>query len=1087
MSSVARKLLQVQPSAEASGPVYVNDVFSSTAFEGNSSASASGFHTNVNLEVPLTTSNTTRTFARWTGSNEYARPIVGSPNSNGDILVIAQFDDYSFTKPDKMMKVKKDGTIAWWKDVPAGMTLTRDIVGDPSSTNFYVFARDNNSGANRNTLVKFDADGGIVYQKYMDAQIEQGGYLHVDSSGNLYIAINRIGTSVVTPYPMGIMKLNSSGTVQWTKKYYHASDRAFVWRPTTDSSGNVFLSGSLYSNTSQEGMIVTKLDSSGNSQWSGHLRAIDVGGLAQGKGAVTDSSGNVYVLGHENDGTNWKVLLAKFNSSGTKQFLKQAAPTYSIPAQQIETDGTYIYVRCSSTEGGTYSGILILVYDTDGDLVTQKIIHTKDRLNPISGQGMAVGSDGTVYITGGADDPGGSTYGPMYFVIQDFINTNGDFGEFVVQDTNITSAERSPTIAQSTPASWNFGSETVSFTNGSLTFPDTSVDEQIMFSDFIQIGPSESDGGMVWLKTRNAAGNHFIFDTERGVTKYISTNNTDAEATDANTLTSFNPFGFTVGPETAVNRYTDNIAAWTFRKYPGFFDVVTYTGDGTDGRQIAHNLNSTIGFLMVKNLDTAGWYFYGYHRSLGAGSHVTLGATSAVNTSSNLFKSSGTYDDSVFTVGDGAAVNASGTNYVAYLFAHDAQNFGTDSDESIIKCGSYTGTGSAQDIDLGFEPQWILIKRTNTSGSWILLDSMRGIAADNNDPDLHPNDNNYESQQGAVNFAQLNVDGIKIDPGSNGYTGVNANGSTYIYVAIRRPNKPASNFHPTQLFQVANGDISASESPKFRASFSPDLFIERQVASTGSVFWGSRLTGNRYLISDSTQAEVINTDFLWGYNNGVVNYFSTAGYYAWMFRRAPGFFDVVTYTGTGSARTVSHNLGVAPELMIIKNRDRATHWTIYSSDLGISYHTFFNSAASVANGDTLYYFNSTAPTESVFSVGTGGYTNENGEGLIAYLFASVSGISKVGTFTRTSGDTTNVDCGFTNGARFVMFKRVSGGTGNWTIYDNLRGINSGNDPYFFLNNNVANVTTTNYIDHLSSGFQVESGIATGTFLFLAIA
>jgi hypothetical protein len=110
---------------------------------------------------------------------------------------------------------------------------------------------------------------------------------------------------------------------------------------------------------------------------------------------------------------------------------------------------------------------------------------------------------------------------------------------------------------------------------------------------------------------------------------------------------------------------------------------------------------------------------------------------------------------------------------------------------------------------------------------------------------------------------------------------------------------------------------------------------------------------------------------------------------------------------------------------------------------------------------------------------------------ISYLFATVAGVSKVGSYTGTGADL-NVDCGFSAGARFILIKRTDS-TGDWYVYDSERGIVAGNDPYFLLNSNAAQVTNTDYIDPLSSGFTVTSSAPAalnasgGTYIFLAIA
>ena len=132
-----------------------------------------------------------------------------------------------------------------------------------------------------------------------------------------------------------------------------------------------------------------------------------------------------------------------------------------------------------------------------------------------------------------------------------------------------------------------------------------------------------------------------------------------------------------------------------------------------------------------------------------------------------------------------------------------------------------------------------------------------------------------------------------------------------------------------------------------------------------------------------------------------------------------------------------------------------------------------------------------SPTSTVFSVSSSSFVNENTYSYISYLFATLPGISKIGTYSGT-GNAINVDCGFSTGARFILIKRTDS-TGDWYGYDTARGIVSGNDPYLLLNSAAAEVTNTDYIDPLNAGFTVTSSAPTGlnasggTYLFLAIA
>jgi hypothetical protein len=261
-----------------------------------------------------------------------------------------------------------------------------------------------------------------------------------------------------------------------------------------------------------------------------------------------------------------------------------------------------------------------------------------------------------------------------------------------------------------------------------------------------------------------------------------------------------------------------------------------------------------------------------------------------------------------------------------------------------------------------------------------------------------------------------------------------------------------------------------------------------------------RLRGaGRSLKTINTTAESSDTTALTSFNmdgisvgtdgNGNINLASP--YINHFFRRAPSFFDEVCYTGTGSNRTVAHNLGVAPELMIFKVRSTTDSWQVYCSALDVSggdYLLLNDTAAKQTNGSTRF---TAAPTSTLINLATNGSVNGSGSTYVAYLFATCAGVSKVGSYTGTA-TTKQIDCGFTAGARFVLIKRTDS-TGDWYVWDTARGIVSGNDPYLLLNSTAAEVTSTDYIDTYSAGFEISStapaaiNASGGNFIFLAIS
>lgn len=603
-------------------------------------------------------------------------------------------------------------------------------------------------------------------------------------------------------------------------------------------------------------------------------------------------------------------------------------------------------------------------------------------------------------------------------------------------------------------------------------------------------------GGMVWMKSRSVTGNHGIVDTVRGRSKYLFPTFTSEELTSNSTsdLTSFNSNGFSLGPPANANWNSAGVSAasWTFRKAEKFFDVVTYTGDGTAGKTVAHSLGSVPGMIIVKSR-SVGDNWAVYHRSIGATQYIKLNGSDAA-TSSTLWNNTAP-TSSVFTVGAGNATNTSGVTHVAYLFAHDAGGFGDSGDESVIKCGSYTGNGAAdgQAIDLGWEPQWLMIKGSSVASNWQIIDTMRGatVATGGTRP-LRADLSNAE-YQGDLGYPYAT--GFVVGPSTN----TNNSGSTYIYIAIRRgPMKTPTD--ATEVFDDVT--YSGTASPQ-NISISPNytdlVFIKRRT-STDPPVWTDRLRGDKYLRSSGLDAEatwdandVINFDrqASFGLVSNTTGYVNSSGqpYISYSFRRAPGFFDVVAYTGTGaSTLTLAHNLGVEPEFIIQKCRSNSFEWWCWHKDLsGATGYIWLQSNA--AKGSSTSVWGNTLPTTTQFTVGSG--LNTSARTFIAYLFATCPGVSKVGSYAGT-GTTLNIDCGFAAGARFVMIKRTDS-TGDWYVYDSARGIVSGNDPYLLINSTAAEVTSTDYIDPLSSGFQISStapaaiNASGGSFIFLAIA
>jgi hypothetical protein len=596
-------------------------------------------------------------------------------------------------------------------------------------------------------------------------------------------------------------------------------------------------------------------------------------------------------------------------------------------------------------------------------------------------------------------------------------------------------------------------------------------------------------GGLVWIKSRSDATDHFLFDTVRGALNEINSNSTAAQVSLAASLTAFNANGFSLSFAAGVNTGSATYTSWSFRDQAKFFDVVTYTGTGAN-RTIAHNLGAVPGCIMVKRTDNTGdWQVY--HRGLANTQYMVLNSTAAVATGATRWNST-TPTDTVFSLGTDATVNASGGTYVAYIYAHNAGGFGLSGADNVISCGSFTTDGSGNaTVALGYEPQWLLAKRSSGTGGWLMFDTMRGMTvAGQADALLYADSANSELT--GASFCS---------PEATGFSLTDFASSTYVYVAIRRGPMKVPTTGTSVLGLNARTGTGVNITVAGSAGVSDAALIKNRGSAVGDLF-ASRLTGTGYLETSSTAAEVaagvtVLQDNPWDVMDGVkvgttstITNASANTYINYLFDRAPGFFDVVCYTGTGANRTVTHNLGVAPELMIVKSRSLAgTNWRIYSAAIGAGSTMFLNLTDGA--GVSAVTWNNTAPTASVFSVGTNNNVNGSGATYVAYLFASCPGVSKVGSYTGTA-TTQVVNCGFTGGARFVLIKRTDS-TGVWYVWDAARGIVAGNDPWFELNSTAAEVTGTDYIDTAATGFEITStapaaiNASGGSYIFLAIA
>ena len=422
----------------------------------------------------------------------------------------------------------------------------------------------------------------------------------------------------------------------------------------------------------------------------------------------------------------------------------------------------------------------------------------------------------------------------------------------------------------------------------------------------------------------------------------------------------------------------------------------------------------------------------------------------------------------------------------------------------MIQCGSYTGNGAqpgGPTITLGWEPQYLMVKRATTgTGDWFVNDNLReGLrSVDGVGSELSPDSTGAEgSVAGFGKGFTVKSTGFNV---VHGAATINNNGDTYIYMAIRRPNKPPTS--GTQVYNAIARTGTGSAGTVTGVGFALDLLITSDRSQSFFTCPEDRLRGaGNYLITggtnssgvEGTNAGISGFDTMDGFRVGVGNIgnASTYNFINWCFKRAPEVFDQICYTGTGGAHTETHNLGAAPEFWIVKIRTPyQQYWVVGSTQMANTDFILMDDFAKQYTDSS--YWNSTYPTSSGITFGTNARVNYSGSSYVAYLFATKAGVSKVGSYTGDGTAGKIIDCGFSAGARFILIKRTDD-AGHWYVFDSARGIVAANDPHLSINSTSAEVTDDDSVDPTASGFIVNQVAATNinvtnaTYIFLAFA
>jgi len=640
---------------------------------------------------------------------------------------------------------------------------------------------------------------------------------------------------------------------------------------------------------------------------------------------------------------------------------------------------------------------------------------------------------------------------------------------------------------------------------------------------------NSGEGGIFWHKRTDSTSEHIIFTTDTFSSNSVG-GNTSLTGPSLDTassgeefgrgtsrLSSFNNNGYTIASQGNFNESGQNYIIWNIRKAPRFFDVVKYTGNGSN-RAINHNLGCVPGCIWIKCRSASGRDWAIWHKNLSNGlsnsvdNYISMSA--AAENANDSYWNNTLPTSTQFTVGTVDDVNKNGEEYIAFLWAHnDAShgsgsfidgNFGPDGDQNIIHCGSYTGGGNdySPTVDIGFEPQFLLVKNISNQAHWNLTDSAMGmyghpgmqdgprlsadrtIAKTNNQRNAHPTATGFGQGQAASDQ--------------------NTSGDKYIFIAIRKGPlaEPTSSSTCFKVQEGVTGD-GYSGSPELQGLTLPmnsDMVISKRTSGSGSQMVNFRQAAYNFTFINTNAAmsssfnggadfSYKSTDLVFGDGGG----YNDSGFKGifWVWKHAPGFFDSIAYRGNdGNTQTVKHGLGKVPEMIWFKKMNSSGDWGVYHKDISSPLDNYLRlNSAYLAQSDS--NFLQSTPTATSIALGNSSINNNSTSFYMAMFFGSVDGVSKVGSYTGNGGSQT-IDCGFANGSAYVLIKNISTSGEHWICFDSVRGIVGGNDTAVLYSLDYAYQTGTDYIDPNNSGFTLASNSALlnasgDNYIFYAIA
>ncbi|WGL30776.1 laminin G domain protein [Synechococcus phage S-CRES3] len=607
---------------------------------------------------------------------------------------------------------------------------------------------------------------------------------------------------------------------------------------------------------------------------------------------------------------------------------------------------------------------------------------------------------------------------------------------------------------------------------------------------------------LVWLKRRNAAEDHQLFDSVRGGGLSLQSNATNAEQ-NAGTFGSFDLDGFTLtGAGQATNNSAGTYVAWCFNAGDGApvvrtddaggdaspygnmntttvkaspengFAIATWTSDGTKDF-IAHDLGVAPNFAIVKSRSSGNWYVYNDPGN-GLGYYTTLNSSASRVQSTSFWGPSTRPPTATKFPCSNSLINTSGESYVAYLWANT---------EDKVSVGYYTPQ-VGQHINTGFRPAFVMTKPYYLeTGHWTISDTTR-------DPQgtltkaLYPSSANGED--GSVNDIQITSNGFYIN---NGHNNSGAGTAEMMYIAFAEDFTPddvkelqSADLEPVAITNPSNHfntilDTGANILTAAQAKFPNGLWwIKDRASSDDHQLVDSVRGGNLTLNSNLTAAE---SSYLAPSGDSV----------AWCWNESPtAGFDIIEYTGTGgSTLVVPHNLGRVPKFFIVKGVSDTGAWRVYNEYSGTGKYIALNSNSAEVSSSWI----SSVDASNITFAGTGGDYNIASREYIIYAWAEIPGFSSMGSY-QGNGNADGPFVALSFRPAYVLTK-MSTSAGEWYLQDSAR--DTYNPVQNALKANLTDQEANNSIyaiDFLSNGFKIRTSNSSlnqsgQTFIYIAFA